>query len=167
MSYAQAANGILRSDTGYNYSLWSIPCGWVIGQVPLWWSIWTVQILTKGRGYNNACPKDSWESIKDNKDIPIKVRGRIQRAIAADINTHINLPLWAAAIGIASIARVPTSTLHRYSVIFLLARIAYNFAYILIERRVYSPVRSFLYGVGAYVSLALFVKAGNQLNKLA
>ncbi|WVQ99661.1 hypothetical protein IAU59_006800 [Kwoniella sp. CBS 9459] len=162
MSFAQLASTL---GLQYNYSLWSIPAVWVVGQVPLWWAIYAANTTSKG-AYNNANPKDSWERLKTNKDIPPQLRGQITRAIAADNNTHTNLPLFAAALGTAHAARVDTSSLHFYALMFLGSRIAYSFAYVLIEKRKYSPLRSFLYSVGVYATMALFVKASWQFNKL-
>ncbi|WWC69948.1 uncharacterized protein I206_103892 [Kwoniella pini CBS 10737] len=148
----------------YNYSLYAIPAGWLIAMVPLWWAAPIANKVSKG-SYDNANPKDSWANI-DSKPIPLQLKGRIKRAIAAENNTHTNLPLFAAALVAANAAHVDTSSLHFYAGLWLISRIAYTFAYIFIEDRKKSAIRSALFGVGVLSVFALVIKAANKYSSV-
>ncbi|WWC89081.1 uncharacterized protein L201_003999 [Kwoniella dendrophila CBS 6074] len=161
MSYAYLA---ATPGLQYNYSLYAIPIGWVIGMVPLWWAAPIANKYSKG-SYDNANPKDSWANI-DSKPIPLQIKGRIKRAIAAENNTHTNLPLFAAALVAANAAHVDVGSLHFHASVWIISRIAYTFAYIYIENRKASAIRSALFGVGVLSCFALIIKAANKYSSM-
>ncbi|WWC61922.1 uncharacterized protein I303_104508 [Kwoniella dejecticola CBS 10117] len=144
----------------YNYSLYAIPVGWIIAMAPLWWAAPIANKAAKG-SYDNANPKDSWANI-DSKPIPLELKGRVKRAIAAENNTHTNLPLFAAALVAANAAHVDASSLHFYAGLWVISRIAYTFAYILIEDRKKSAIRSALFGVGVLAVFGLVFSAAKK-----
>ncbi|WVQ67364.1 uncharacterized protein L199_005560 [Kwoniella botswanensis] len=157
MSYAYLAS---TPGLQYNYSLYAIPVGWVVAMVPLWWAAPIANRASRGT-YDNANPKDSWANI-DSKPIPQQLKGRIKRAIAAENNTHTNLPLFAAALVAANAAHVDSSSLHFHASLWVVSRIAYTLAYIFIEDRKKSFIRSSLFGVGIYSCFALIIKAAKK-----
>nr|XP_018263024.1 uncharacterized protein I303_04514 [Kwoniella dejecticola CBS 10117]OBR85182.1 hypothetical protein I303_04514 [Kwoniella dejecticola CBS 10117] len=136
---------------------------------PLWWAAPIANKAAKG-SYDNAMlkgmrslqnPKDSWANI-DSKPIPLELKGRVKRAIAAENNTHTNLPLFAAALVAANAAHVDASSLHFYAGLWVISRIAYTFAYILIEDRKKSAIRSALFGVGVLAVFGLVFSAAKK-----
>ncbi|WRT66613.1 uncharacterized protein IL334_003572 [Kwoniella shivajii] len=161
MSYAYLAS---TPGLQYNYSLYAIPVGWLVGMVPLWWAAPAAQKYARG-SFDNANPKDSWQNM-DAAAIPLKIKGRIKRANAAQNNTHVNLPLFAASLVAANAAHVDSSSLHLYSAIWVLSRIAYTLAYIFIEDRKKSAIRSALFGVGVISCFALIIKAAQKYSAL-
>ncbi|WWC89053.1 uncharacterized protein L201_003971 [Kwoniella dendrophila CBS 6074] len=161
MSYAYLAS---TPGLKFNYSLFSVPAGWVVAMSPLWWAIGTANSASPGT-YNNANPGDSWNNL-ESAPISSQLRKRIKRAVAANNNTHVNLPLFAAGLVAANASHVDSFSLHLYSTTFLLSRIAYNLAYVLIEDDAKSYIRTLLYFGGLGSTLALYVKAALKYKAL-
>ncbi|OCF74381.1 hypothetical protein I204_04752 [Kwoniella mangroviensis CBS 8886] len=144
MSYAYLAS---TPGLKFNYSLFSVPAGWVVGMAPLWYAIGAANSAAPGT-YQNA------------------LRRRIKRAVAANNNTHVNLPLFAAGLAAANASHVDSASLHLYSAGFLISRVAYNLAYILIEDESYSWFRSIFYWSGVGSCFALYIKAALKYKSL-
>ncbi|WVW84217.1 hypothetical protein I302_106247 [Kwoniella bestiolae CBS 10118] len=161
MSYAYLAS---TPGLKFNYSLFAVPAGWVIGMAPLWWAVGAANSAAPGT-YDNANPGDSWNNL-DSAPISPQLRKRLRRAIAANVNTHVNLPLFAAGLAAANASHVDSSSLHLYSAGFLLSRIAYNLAYIFIEDDTTAYIRSALYWGGVGSCMALYVKAALKYKAL-
>ncbi|WWD17032.1 hypothetical protein CI109_101469 [Kwoniella shandongensis] len=157
MSYASLSS---TPGLNYNYSLYAVPVGWLIGMVPLWWAIGQAKSESPS-SFNNANPQDSWANLKNTKIAP-RLRGRIQRAVAANNNTHVNLPLFAASLVAANVAHVPAKVLHIAAAGWLISRVIYTFAYILIEDPKLALFRSLTYFAGVISCLALFVSAAGK-----
>ncbi|WVQ79987.1 hypothetical protein IAT38_002088 [Cryptococcus sp. DSM 104549] len=158
-SYLSVAPGLT-----YNYSLYAVPAGWLIGMVPLWWAV-AVSKKHSRKGYSNANPGESWKTLKEAA-LPPKIYGRVTRAVAANNNTHINFPLFVACLGVANAAHVSANVLHACTTTWLLARVAYNFAYILIEDDKKSAIRSLLYFTGVLSCLTLAINAAQKYSSV-
>ncbi|OCF30689.1 hypothetical protein I317_06411 [Kwoniella heveanensis CBS 569] len=161
MSFAYLAS---TPGLNHNHSLLAVPAGWVVSMAPLWWAVGKANSVAPGT-YKNANPKESWENL-DSADISATLKRQLRRAVDANNNNHTNLPLFAAGLAAANAAHVDSGSLHLYSAGFLLSRIGYNLAYVLIEEEKYSWARTILYWSGVYASLGLFVKAAVQYRKL-
>ncbi|WWC94502.1 hypothetical protein V866_001348 [Kwoniella sp. B9012] len=161
MSYAYLAS---TPGLKFNYSLFSVPAGWVVGMAPLWYAIGAANSAAPGT-YQNANPGESWNNL-DSAPLSQQLRGRIKRAVAANNNTHVNLPLFAAGLAAANASHVDSASLHLYSAGFLVSRVAYNLAYILIEEESYSWFRSIFYWTGVGSCFALYVKAALKYKSL-
>ncbi|CAD6588249.1 MAG: hypothetical protein TREMPRED_005015 [Tremellales sp. Tagirdzhanova-0007] len=147
----------------FNYSLYAAPAAWVIAMSPLWWATAVSSQASPG-AYNNAMPKESWENLKGKVDD--KLYGRVTRAIAANINSHTGLPFFAAGLVAGNVAHLDSSTLHYCAASYLISRITYNLAYILIEDPTWSFLRSALYWSGIVSTCTLFVKAADRWKSL-
>ncbi|WRT66614.1 uncharacterized protein IL334_003573 [Kwoniella shivajii] len=154
MSYSYLAS---TPGLKFNYSLFSVPIGWAVGMAPLWWSISKANSAAPGT-YDNANPGDSWSKL-DSAPISSQDKRRIRRAVAANNNTHVNLPLFAAGLAAANAAHVDSSSLHLYSAGFLISRVAYTLSYIFIEDDQTSYIRSICYLGGIGSCFALYIKA--------
>ncbi|RSH88994.1 hypothetical protein EHS25_002656 [Saitozyma podzolica] len=161
MSFAYLAS---TPGLKYNYSLLAAPAGWVVGMAPLWWAIGAANTAAPG-SYNNAMPKESWKNL-DNKLSDTTLRARVKRAVAANDNTHTNLAWFSAALVAGNAAHVDSTSLHLCAAGWILSRVGYTFAYILIEDRRWSFLRSLFYWFGVSSCMTLFVKAANQWKKL-
>ncbi|WWC61921.1 uncharacterized protein I303_104507 [Kwoniella dejecticola CBS 10117] len=161
MSYAYLAS---TPGLKFNYSLFSVPAGWAVAMAPLWWAIGAANLTAPGT-YQNAHPGESWAKL-DDAEIPRPLKGRIKRAVAANNNTHVNLPLFAAGLAAANASHVDSASLHLYSAGFLLSRVAYNLSYILIEDEAKSWLRSIFYWTGVGSCFALYIKAALKYKSL-
>ncbi|RXK39874.1 hypothetical protein M231_02808 [Tremella mesenterica] len=161
MSYTKLTSPGL--GLGYNYSLYSVPVAWILAMSPLWYAIYKSNTLSPG-SYNNAMPKDSWTTLKDK--VPSKECGKIVRAVAANENSHINLPFFASALVIGNIVHLDRTTLHLGAATYLVSRVAYTLSYILGENRRSSLLRSGFYWTGVISCLTLFVKSANRLSRI-
>ncbi|WWD03274.1 hypothetical protein V865_001325 [Kwoniella europaea PYCC6329] len=156
MSYAYLASA---PGLKFNYSLFSVPAGWVVGLV------FSAANSAAPGTYQNANPGESWNNL-DSAPISQQLKRRIKRAVAANNNTHVNLPLFAAGLAAANASHVDSASLHLYSAGFLVSRVAYNLAYILIEEESYSWFRSIFYWTGVGSCLTLYVKAALKYKSL-
>ena len=92
--------------------------------------------------------------------------GRFQRAEAAQQNGFENIGLYAAAVVIANVARLPVSTLNTATLYYLVSRAVYNLLYINVESLSMSNLRTIVFLSGIGTIMTLFVKSGNALNTL-
>ncbi|WWC69947.1 uncharacterized protein I206_103891 [Kwoniella pini CBS 10737] len=161
MSYAYLAS---TPGLKFNYSLFSVPAGWVVAMSPLWWAIGAANSAAPGT-YQNANPGESWSKL-DTAPVPQQLKKRIKRAVAANNNNHVNLPLFAAGLAAANASHVDSSSLHLYSTGFLLSRVAYNLCYVLIEDESKSWFRTIFYWTGVGSCFALYIKAALQYRSM-
>lgn len=99
----------------------------------------------KDGGYDNAHPRDQ----------QARLEGRAKRALAAHQNGFENFPPFAAAMLFAFVVGVPSDTVNKLGLTFVLCRLVYNYLYIANK----STLRSLIWGLGSCCSAALFIFA--------
>ncbi|BFZ56292.1 hypothetical protein PYCC9005_003337 [Savitreella phatthalungensis] len=147
-----------------NYGLYSVPVAWTLAMLPHWYAI---RLLSKNGvpgGFDNTNPRNQADFVKTK--LSAEQFGRFQRAEAAQANGFDGLPLFAAAVGIASVARVPASTVNTCAGLYLASRVVFNLLYINTTDIKKSGLRSLTWLFGIINLLTLFVKAGQQVNSL-
>ncbi len=93
----------------------------------------------------NIAPRE-WEA---------KLQGMQSRAHAAHLNSFEALPLFAAAIIIASLCKVPQATLDSIAIAFVIARLAYLACYL----ANLATLRSLVWVVGLGLNIWIFMIA--------
>lgn len=100
-----------------------------------------------------------WDKRYDNnapRDWLARQEGSKKRAYAAHLNCFEAFPFFAAAVIIATLAKVPGATIDGLAVAFIVARIVYIWCYITDK----PSLRSLVWMVGLGATVALFAMAG-------
>ncbi len=96
-------------------------------------------------GYDNNNPRDQLAKLDEE--------GR--RGLAAHNNAFESFPMFAAAVILATLAKVPLDTVEPLCAVHVVARYLYPFAYIAGK----GSLRSAIWGIGFFAAMALFVLA--------
>ncbi|KAG7539632.1 hypothetical protein FFLO_03431 [Filobasidium floriforme] len=151
-----------------NYSPWALPAMWLVSISPHFLAVGLFDSYrAKGTPkWNNASPRQQWtnEHFKSAK-ISKTAQDMILRAEGAQSNGFENLAFFAVAQLAGNVAKLPASTLNTFAASYLLSRLAYNAAYILITDDTASKLRSILYLTGVFLNSSMFIKACNVLSK--
>lgn len=145
-----------------NIGLYSVPAGFLLCMLPHWYAIRLLSKNSGTGGFDNTNPRNQGASLQGK--LSAADYGKWQRAEAAQQNGFDSLPLFASAVGIASLARVPAQTVNNLSVAYLASRALYNILYINTTDNAKAGIRSltWLFGIGTL--LTLLVKAGQNIN---
>ncbi|WVQ77807.1 hypothetical protein IAR50_007497 [Cryptococcus sp. DSM 104548] len=151
--------------THHNYSLYALPVGYLLSMAPFWFAVVNIRTKVEWNAFDLANPRESYRKLKDAKIDP-KLYGRITRALAASDNTFTNLGYFAASVVAGNVAHLSARTLNTCAAIWILSRVAYNYAYIVIEQARFARIRSFLFSVSVGTCFTLIIKAANKLSSV-
>ncbi|BGP27511.1 membrane-associated, eicosanoid/glutathione metabolism (MAPEG) protein [Rhodotorula toruloides] len=148
----------------YNYSLLSIPAVWALGISTHWHAILLSARSKEIPKFDNVAPRQfnarMGELAKASKDAR-----EFLRTEAAQQNIFENIALYAAAIVVGNVARLPVSYLNKVALGYLASRLAFVICYAKTEQEKYTPIRSLAYLASMILTLGVFVKAGSNFNK--
>jgi uncharacterized MAPEG superfamily protein len=147
-----------------NYSAFAIPAYYILSFIPHAYAVHIIKRANNGR-WDNANPRSSNWNVVLQKSVPANVFARYERAKAAHHNCMENFAAFSAAIILGNVAQLPPGTLNTIAAAYLLARIAYTFAYINIASKPWSFLRSGVFSVSVALSLYLMVGAAIALAK--
>ncbi|CAO1618133.1 unnamed protein product [Jaminaea pallidilutea] len=156
----------LTSTKAPNLSFYSLPAALFLAAVPHWWSIHHALHKKINGGWQNQNPRSyvaqlNFKAASGKKLSPIEKQ--ILRAQSAQQNGFEWFGFWAAAVLAGNLAHLPSAELNRMAAVYLVSRVLYNFAYVLIEGFLPSLLRTAVFQVGIVAGLRLIIMAGNRL----
>ncbi|KAF3934495.1 hypothetical protein ABW19_dt0204400 [Dactylella cylindrospora] len=131
-----------------NYSFPSLIAAYILCAVPQAYAIYTVVNYGKGVRWSVPNPRSMPHVLKSQLDN--ETYERVCRGIAAQFNGFENLPLFAVAVLAANAARLPLEIINHHVISYVISRIFYIIAYIGINHRWLSFIRSAVYFTGIY-----------------
>ena len=145
-----------------NYSIYAIPAYWFLALIPHAFGVQRIKKANNGR-WNNANPKSTAYHATMEKSVPAEVFATYERSEAAHKNAMENLPLFATAVILGNMAKLPANTLNTVVGAYLGLRVAYTFAYINTTSQRLSFVRTGIWAASVSSLIYLLVRSGNVL----
>ncbi len=151
----------LMSSTS-NYSVYAIPLYWVFSILP---HLYAVNVASHGNPskWDNRNPRASGLKSSLAKNLSPTTYARYERAEAAHYNSLESFPLFAAAVVLGNVARLPAGTLNTFVVGFGVVRAAYSAAYVTTARQEFTWFRTGLWFVATGWSVSVLWKAAAAL----
>ncbi|KAJ4404751.1 hypothetical protein N0V91_005701 [Didymella pomorum] len=143
-------------DVPRNLSLYTIPAAWILSIAPHFYA------ASLGK-FDNKNPRTYTRDTEGDQSIDKATKAKIVRAEGAQQNGFENLGLFAAAVVIGNVAKLPNETLNTLSAAYLASRIAYNALYIGGTTDMLSNLRSVSFLTGVGIIFTFFIKSGNAL----
>ncbi|KAF3048517.1 hypothetical protein E8E11_005482 [Didymella keratinophila] len=143
-------------DVARNFSLYTIPAAWILSIAPHFYA------ASLGK-FDNKNPRTYTRDTEGDQSIDKATKAKIIRAEGAQQNGFENLGLFAAAVVIGNVAKLPNETLNALSVGYLASRVAYNALYIGGTTDTLSNLRSVSFLTGVGIIFTFFIKSGNAL----
>ncbi|GAA5914379.1 MAPEG family protein [Sporobolomyces salmoneus] len=154
-------------STTTNYSFYAVPAMWVLSITPHFYG--ALYLTSKSHDlpkFDNVSPRDFLRKVQ-NQEKQSAVVQKYLRAEAAQQNSFEQWGIFASAVVVGNMARLPTKYMNLFAGGYLLSRALYNILYINTTSKVWSNLRSVVYVGGVAFIAATFIKAGNVFNKLA
>jgi uncharacterized MAPEG superfamily protein len=104
-------------------SLYAIPAAWILSIAPHFYA------ASLGK-FDNKNPRTYTRDTEGDQSIDKATKAKIVRAEGAQQNGFENLGLFAAAVVIGNVAKLPNETLNTLSAAYLASRVAYNALYV-------------------------------------
>jgi uncharacterized MAPEG superfamily protein len=146
-----------------NYSLYTVPIAYVIGMMPRLFSIRTYSAATK-KTFPFKRPRTLLSLVQNDQSLDKATKNKILYAEAAHANSMENIAIFAAAIGTANAVGVDKEWLNAVSAAYVVLRFIYNHVYIF-QDSLPLVVRTLVHHSAAISVMALFVMAGNEVNR--
>jgi uncharacterized MAPEG superfamily protein len=147
-----------------NYSFYTIPAAWLLSILPHSYAIMLCSRSSSKR-FDNRHPRSCTLKLESDQTIDKATKERIIRAEGAQQNGFENLGLFAAAVTAGNVAGLAPKTLNMLTGTYLLSRVVYNLVYINGDTGALAGLRSTIYTIGIGLLSAIFVMAGNAVNK--
>ncbi|GAB0142755.1 hypothetical protein EsHS_00003294 [Epichloe bromicola] len=142
-----------------NLSLFTVPAAFGLSLLPHLYAVSSAGFNV----YDNSYPRAYRDTLMRDTSVPKVRKQRILRAEAASLNGLETIGLFAASVLAGNYARLDTATLNHLSIGYLVSRLAYTLAYVLVQNRRLSWLRTAIWQVtGLYIAL-FWIKAGNKL----
>ncbi|EGU11461.1 hypothetical protein RTG_02624 [Rhodotorula toruloides ATCC 204091] len=171
--------------SAYNYSLLSVPAVWVLGISTHWHAILLSARSKEIPKFDNVAPRQFCAKVAELTKASKDAR-EFLRTEAAQQNIFENIALYAAAVVVGNVARLPVSYMNKVALGVLASRLAFvvsaefpstqlvgngvdvevgQICYVKTEQEKYTPLRSLAYLASTLLTLGVFVKAGTNFNK--
>ncbi|PWN53466.1 hypothetical protein IE53DRAFT_384039 [Violaceomyces palustris] len=166
MSYVTFNLSTLLSDKAPNLSLLALPASMVLAALPHWYTIVLAEVNKVQGGWSNVNPR-SWVAQLNSKAASGKkltaLELKILRGQSCQANAFENVPLFAAAIAVGNLAKLPNSSLNSFVLTYLLSRALFTYFYLSTETKAASFLRTAVFQVGVLYIWYIFIKAGYKL----
>jgi uncharacterized MAPEG superfamily protein len=147
-----------------NYSFYTIPAAWLLSILPHSYAI-ILYSRSAHKRFDNCHPRSLTSKLEGDQSIDKATKGRIIRAEGAQQNGFENLAFYAAAVTAGNAAGLPPQTMNMLSGAYLAIRTIYNLVYINGDTAAWAGTRSTIYTAGVGLVCAMYVMAGNAINK--
>lgn len=147
-----------------NYSFYTIPAAWLLSILPHTYAIILYSISAHKR-FDNCHPRSLISKLEGDQTIDKRTKERIIRAEGAQQNGFENLAFYAAAVTAGNAAGLAPQTMNMLSGVYLASRALYNLVYINGDTAALAGLRTTVYTGGVGLICAIFVMAGNVMNK--
>ncbi|OAA53536.1 Membrane-associated, eicosanoid/glutathione metabolism (MAPEG) protein [Cordyceps fumosorosea ARSEF 2679] len=145
----------------------SLPLTLLIAALPHWYTIYQAEVNKVQGGWANENPRSFVARLNAKAASGKKLselEGMILRGQAAQQNGFEWWAVWAAAVILGTLAKVPQADMTRYTVIHVACRLVYNYLYVVTSKRSLSYLRTIVFQVSNYPAVAIFFKAASALN---
>lgn len=144
-----------------NYSLYSLFAYYLVTLYPHVYGVGLIRHATKR--WNNANPRSvEWINTIE-KSVTKELFAKFERCEAAHKNGLENFPVFASAIILGTMVKLPNDKMNILSGAFVALRILYAFSYITISRNKYSFIRSLLWVGSTSVCMVMFFMSANKV----
>ncbi|KAL7798127.1 hypothetical protein V8C37DRAFT_368776 [Trichoderma ceciliae] len=151
---------LLGLDLSKNYSFFTVPAAFMLCLLP---GVYSVALA--GKSYDAANPRQMKATILADDKIGKVRQQRFARAQGAMDNGFESLGLYASGVAAANYAGVDVQMLNLLTMGYVISRVAYIFAYIVLcQNRKLAPVRSLFWGAGFSVLISLWIMAGLKVS---
>jgi uncharacterized MAPEG superfamily protein len=147
-----------------NYSFYTIPAVWLLSILP---HSYAIMLYSKSahKRFDNRHPRSLTSKLEGDQTIDKRTKERIFRAEGAQQNGFENLAFYAAAVTAGNAAGLAPQTMNMLSGAYLASRTLYNLIYINGDTAALAGLRSTVYTGGVGLICAIFVLAGNAMNR--
>lgn len=147
-----------------NFSIYSIPAYYVLTLAPHVYSTAIVSRVSH-KIYDNRNPRGTLQSQSIQKSVPQPTFLMYERARACHNNGMENMSLFIGAIILGNMANLDNETLNWGAGTFLVLRALYTVAYVKIESKKASFLRTLVWVAGVITCLWMTVKAAGVIAK--
>ncbi|KAJ3474323.1 hypothetical protein NLG97_g9898 [Lecanicillium saksenae] len=145
----------------------SLPLTLLVSALPHWYTIYKAEANKVQGGWANENPRSFVARLNAKAASGKKLsdlESMILRGQAAQQNGFEWWAVWAAAVILGTLAKVPQEQMTKYTVIHVACRLVYNYLYVTTSRRSLSYLRTLVFQVSIYPAIAIFFKAASALN---
>lgn len=146
----------------YNKAILGIPVMWLMS-----WGThaWSIAIATGGQAgkWDNRNPRSVTHKKKLQDKLPAEQFAKYERAVAASMNSFENLPLYAAAAIIGTVAKLDPKVMDNFALSFIAIRAVYQLVYVQTSKQIYTPLRSVLWISSIILCVRIFVQSAKVL----
>ncbi|PNP54161.1 hypothetical protein THARTR1_05368 [Trichoderma harzianum] len=147
-------------DLSKNYSFFTVPAAFVLCMLP-----GAFANALAGKSFDPANPRQTRATVLADDKLDKIQQQRIMRAQSAQENGFETVGLYASGVLAANYAGVNVRMLNLLTIGYLVSRVAYIFAYVVLcQNRKLAPLRSLFWAVGAAILVYLWVMAGQNVN---
>lgn len=146
----------------YNKSILAIPAYYFLTLVP---HAWAIQIASGGNParWDNRNPRATGLKKTLSERLPPELYQKYERCEAAHANGMENLPLFATAMILGNIAKLPADELSKTAGTYIALRAIYFITYIMTSRKQYTVVRSGLWIGSVVLCIRTIVQAAKAM----
>jgi len=160
---------ILESIVGHpvNLSIASLPLTLLLAALPHWYTIFKAEVNKVQGGWTNENPRAFVARLNARAAAGNKLSDLeelILRGQSAQQNGFEWWAVWAVAVVLGHITKVPQADMDRFTIIHLVTRILYYYFYLTASKRSSSLLRTLTFQFTNYPAVAIFWKAASALN---
>ncbi|PWN35446.1 uncharacterized protein FA14DRAFT_160590 [Meira miltonrushii] len=149
-----------------NMAIGSLPLTLLLAAIPHWHTIYIAESKKVQGGWANENPR-AWVARLNSKAASGKklteTEEYILRGQSAQQNGFEWFPVWAAAVILGTLAKLPKEQMDRYTVIHIAARIIYYYLYLAMGKRGGSYLRTAIFQVSIFPAVAIFFQSARAL----
>lgn len=153
---------VINNFGTYNRSILAIPAFWGMSWLTHWIGI-TVASRGNPAKWDNRNPRAAGMKKKLQDTLPPDVYAKYERAEAASANGFENLPLFAAAVILGNVAKLPAAEMDRFARNYLAIRFVYLLVYVYVSKQQYTGARSIIWLTSCVMCINVMVKAAKIL----
>ncbi|OAQ61206.1 membrane associated eicosanoid/glutathione metabolism-like domain-containing protein [Pochonia chlamydosporia 170] len=150
---------LLPLDFSQNLSFFTVPAAFGLTLLPHLYAVGSAGFNV----YDNSYPRAYRDTLIKDTSIDKIRKQRILRAEACSLNGLETIGLFAASVIAGNYAKLDTATLNNLSIGYLVSRFLYTLAYVFIQNRRLSWLRTAIWQVTAGYIAMFWIKAGYKL----
>ncbi|KAJ2977287.1 hypothetical protein NQ176_g4459 [Zarea fungicola] len=149
----------LGIDLAKNLSFYTVPAAFLLCLLP------QAVVMSRARGlFDSAYPRQFVSSIEQCETLKKETKQTFIRAKCASDNGFETIGVFAAAVVAANHAGVETSALNTLSIFYVISRLGYIFAYVILgANRKLAPIRTLTWAAGIGAIFILFTRAASRV----
>ncbi|UZJ54282.1 hypothetical protein CBS101457_003602 [Exobasidium rhododendri] len=149
-----------------NLSVFSLPITLFIAALPHWYTIYIAESNKIQGGWSNENPRAFVARLNSKAASGKKLNATeemILRGQSAQQNGFEWFPVWAAAVILGNMAKLPKDSLNTMTLIHLALRLLYYYIYVTVGDRKTSYIRTAVFQIGLIPAITIMFKAAHAL----